>query len=381
MSGGIFLIKDNDELVRMDEAQHETEALFQKLLANYPDLLAGDQMNPDSPRKWLLIAREFGVPGEDGGSDHWSLDHLFLDQDGIPTLVEVKRSTDSRIRREVVGQMLDYAANGVAYWPVEKIQARFDSLCQEQGVQPEDKFVDCFGEEIDQTAFWEKVKTNLTAGKVRLVFVADRIPRELGRVVEFLNEQMDPAEVLAVEIKQYVGQGQKTLVPRVIGITAESERRKTTPSGRQWDEASFFDDLTQRRGKEEAEIASKILAWGKERFTRIWWGRGKQNGSFVPVLDLQGQSHYLISVYTYGRIEIQFQFMKERPYFDKDENRHELRRRLNAIPGIAIPEDGISRRPSIDLSVLADAERLKGFLDTLDRALEGIRGASAPNGF
>jgi len=208
MSGGIFLIKDNDELVRMDEAQHETEALFQKLLANYPDLLAGDQMNPDSPRKWLLIAREFGVPGEDGGSDHWSLDHLFLDQDGIPTLVEVKRSTDSRIRREVVGQMLDYAANGVAYWPVEKIQARFDSLCQEQGVQPEDKFVDCFGEEIDQTAFWEKVKTNLTAGKVRLVFVADRIPRELRRVVEFLNEQMDPAEVLAVEIKQYVGQGQ-----------------------------------------------------------------------------------------------------------------------------------------------------------------------------
>ena len=380
MSGGIFLIKDNDELVRMDEAQHETEALFQKLLANYPDLLAGDQMNPDSPRKWLLIAREFGVPGEDGGSDHWSLDHLFLDQDGIPTLVEVKRSTDSRIRREVVGQMLDYAANGVAYWPVEKIQARFDSLCQEQGVQPEDKFVDCFGEEIDQTAFWEKVKTNLTAGKVRLVFVADRIPRELRRVVEFLNEQMDPAEVLAVEIKQYVGQGQKTLVPRVIGITAESERRKTTPSGRQWDEASFFDDLTQRRGKEEAEIASKILAWGKERFTRIWWGRGKQNGSFVPVLDLQGQSHYLISVYTYGRIEIQFQFMKERPYFDKDENRHELRRRLNAIPGIAIPEDGISRRPSIDLSVLADAERLKGFLDTLDRALKGL-GASAPNGF
>ena len=105
MSGGIFLIKDNDELVRMDEAQHETEALFQKLLANYPDLLAGDQMNPDSPRKWLLIAREFGVPGEDGGSDHWSLDHLFLDQDGIPTLVEVKRSTDSRIRREVVGQL------------------------------------------------------------------------------------------------------------------------------------------------------------------------------------------------------------------------------------------------------------------------------------
>jgi hypothetical protein len=31
----------------------------------------------------------------------------------VPTLLEVKRSSDTRIRREVVGQMLDYAANGV----------------------------------------------------------------------------------------------------------------------------------------------------------------------------------------------------------------------------------------------------------------------------
>jgi len=54
-----------------------------------------------------------GVPSIDGGGDRWSADHLFLDQDAIPTFVEVKRSTDTRIRREVVGQMLDYAANAI----------------------------------------------------------------------------------------------------------------------------------------------------------------------------------------------------------------------------------------------------------------------------
>ena len=52
----------------------------------------------------------------DGGSDRGSLDHLFLDQDAVPTLVEVKRSENTQIRREVVGQMLDYAANGVMFW-------------------------------------------------------------------------------------------------------------------------------------------------------------------------------------------------------------------------------------------------------------------------
>lgn len=66
-------------------------------------------MNQAAPRRWLLVSREWGVPREEGGGGHWSLDHLFLDQEGVPTLVEVKRSSDTRLRREVVGQMLDYA--------------------------------------------------------------------------------------------------------------------------------------------------------------------------------------------------------------------------------------------------------------------------------
>ncbi len=45
-------------------------------------------MDAKAPRKWLLIGREFGVPSEEGGGDQWSLDHLFLDQDAIPTIVD-----------------------------------------------------------------------------------------------------------------------------------------------------------------------------------------------------------------------------------------------------------------------------------------------------
>jgi hypothetical protein len=72
-----------------------------------------------------LVRREKAVPADENGGGRWSLDHLFLDQDGVPTLVEVKRQTDTRIRREVVGQMLDYAANCV-YWRVEGLQADFE---------------------------------------------------------------------------------------------------------------------------------------------------------------------------------------------------------------------------------------------------------------
>ena len=50
-----------------------------------------------------------------------------------------------------------------------------------------------------------------------MVFVADDLPPELVRVIEFLNEQMSPAEVLGVEVAQFVGEGHQVLVPRSSG--------------------------------------------------------------------------------------------------------------------------------------------------------------------
>ncbi|HZL04320.1 MAG TPA: hypothetical protein VFE45_02675, partial [Coriobacteriia bacterium] len=120
-SEGVFLVRDGG-LIEMQHSPYPAEADLQKLLADYPSLLSGRQVNPTSPREWLLIAREQGVPSVAAGPDQWSADHLFVDQEGIPTIVEVKRSSNTSIRREVVGQMLDYAANGVRYWPVDRLR-------------------------------------------------------------------------------------------------------------------------------------------------------------------------------------------------------------------------------------------------------------------
>jgi hypothetical protein len=195
--GGIYLIQKDGELIELKEQPYDSEAYLQDLLARYPSLLAGDQMETEQPRRWLLIDREMGLAAEDDGSDRWSVDHLFLDQEGIPTIVEVKRSSDTRIRREVIGQMLDYAANGVKYWPIETLRARFEARCADQ--DPAAVLREAFGpslgdgeDEVEVDAFWLRVKTNLQAGRIRMVFVADEIPVELRRVVEFLNAQMDP---------------------------------------------------------------------------------------------------------------------------------------------------------------------------------------------
>src|SRR5260370_41099476 len=104
----IFLMHENDERrAPMVETSYEREEILQLLLARSPDLLPGDQIDPENPRRWLFVAREMPVPGEEAGVDRWSLDHLLLDQDAIPTFVECKRAADTRGRREVVSQMLD----------------------------------------------------------------------------------------------------------------------------------------------------------------------------------------------------------------------------------------------------------------------------------
>jgi hypothetical protein len=129
VSGGIFLLRGEDELVEMRESAYEAEDVLQALIARFPSLLAGDQYSGGVARRWLLVGREASLPDDEDAAGRWSVDHLFLDQDAVPTLVEVKRSSDTRIRREVVGQMLDYAANGVVYWPLEQLRELFACQC------------------------------------------------------------------------------------------------------------------------------------------------------------------------------------------------------------------------------------------------------------
>lgn len=375
MKGSIYLLGDDKKLVTMDEQPYDSESLLQELLASYPSLLAGDQMNPTTPRAWLLIKREAGIPGEEAGGDRWSVDHLFLDQDAIPTLVEVKRSSDTRIRREVIGQMLDYAANAVVYWPADRIRALFEIECQASGLDPDTEVRHLCADGQDSESFWATAKTNLQAGRVRLVFVADVIPPELARVVEFLNQQMDPAEVLAVEIRQFVGEGRRTLVPRVLGQTAQAQQKKGTSadSGRQWDEPSFFAEMAALHGEGPTRTARQLLDWGTSRGLRIWWGKGAKSGSFFPMLRVNSVDHWTFAVWTYGTVEIQFQWMKDRGPFAPEDARRELRRRLIEIPGVQIPEYALDRRPSVKLSVLTGGDSLQRFLTVFDWYVDRIR--------
>lgn len=374
MTGSIFLLDDEGGLQSLQEQAYISEDRLQSLLEQHPQLLAGEQMRPEQPRRWILVSREFGVPSEEDGGNRWSIDHLFLDQDGIPTLVEVKRSTDSRIRREVVGQMLDYAANGLVYWPPDSIRQKYESRCRELGLDPEQELGRLAGEDTAYDEYWHRVKTNLQAGRVRLVFVADQIPSELRRIVEFLNGQMDPAEVLAVEVKQYAGDGVRTLVPRVFGLTAEAQRAKGTGKPeRVWNEESFFAELERNADPAEVAAARELHNWAQRNSTRLYWGRGSRYGTLVPIVEHKGMPHQMFAIWTLGHVELYFYWYARKPPFNSEELRREFADRLGAVPGINLPDDAIERRPPVPLSVLTEADAMKAFEAAFEWYVEQVR--------
>ena len=368
---GIFLIQDNDELVEMNEEPYKSEDLLQTLLAKYPALLAGNQMSPSAPIKWLFIERESAVPAEEGGGGRWAADHLFLDQDAVPTLVEVKRSTNTDIRRKVVGQMLDYAANAVVYWPAAHMRERFTVDCKAGGFDPEERLEEFLEGRMEAEDFWRLADKNLQDRKIRLLFVADEIPTELQRIVEFLNEQMDRTEVLAIEIKQFIGKGQTGLVPRLIGQTAEAQNKKSPGPRPPTNEDEFFRLLAENTSPEDVDVARRILNWSKQNASYVKW----RSISFAPVFECGSDyPHMPTSVSVYGGVGINFARM-QKSHGLPDERREELLRRLNDIRGINLPDESIQKKPSIPLLILKDDEVLERFLSVMAWTVEAVKAA------
>jgi hypothetical protein len=372
MSGGIFHIDGEDKLVELREEPYDSEERLQKLLQDYPELLAGDQISSDSPRRWLFIGREMGIPGEENGSDRWSADHVFVDQDGVPTIIEVKRSSDTRIRREVVGQMLDYAANAVVYWPAERIQTDFEAGSRERGEDPAEQLAEFLEDNNDAEEFWQQVRNNLQTGRLRLLFVADHIPTELRRIIEFLNDQMERTEVLAIEIRQYVGEGVRSLVPRVLGQTASSEKRKQVRrSSRRWDESLFMEDLRANASNEATAVAVQLIEWTRREIGEPRWGSGATMGSFSASFNHDGNRHVLFDVWTTGRASIRFTRLKRFPPFQEEASRIALVNRFNEIPGVDLKKAG--GWPEFTLESLSSPSALEEFLTIIANMAKEIR--------
>jgi hypothetical protein len=281
------------------------------------------------------------------------LDHLFIDRDAVPVLVEVKRAADTRLRREVVAQMLDYAANGVLYWPLSQIIEAFENEAISHGTEPAERLSDFLGPEADPEAFWKQVEANLRSGRIRLVFVADVIPKELRTVVLFLNEQMRQAEVLAIEIRQFVSSaGLRTLVPQTVGATDRARAAKAAKVDRppislqEW-----LTKLEAGHGPDTRKAADSVIAWMRDKGAEVA-PTESQDALAFRFTAVDGKAVWPFFIRSTGRLEIAFRYLKVRPRLSNEAVRTTFLDRFQNVSGINLSTRNIQGWPAIDLKVL-----------------------------
>lgn len=364
---GIFL-RQGTSFVALREQHYEAETVLQELIAEHPEMLAGDDAEYGT---LLLIRREAGVKDTEDSGPRWSLDHLYLDSAGVPTLVEVKRSSDTRSRREVVAQMLDYAANAATSWNIEQLRVWLQEDAQRRGSTADEALREAFGVD-DSDAYWQAVRTNLAAERLRLIFVSDAIGPELRRIIEFLNGQMTDTTVLAIEVKQYVDEAgtHQTVVPRVVGQTQQARQAKGASTRvRRWDLESVLARLAER-SQQEAEIGRRLIdRIGSRPDIRMWFGTGTHDSSVM--LGRVGTTKGLLAVYTTGTVEARFKYMMAMAPFDQPGRIEQFIGELNAIPGVSFPP-GRFDWPTCKLLGLADDDSFDRFASLFERALDQI---------
>lgn len=373
MTPGLYFKSARGELTELEPRVLGETADLQPLLARAPRLLAGDR--DGSTGRYVLVQRELGiVHGEDAGA-RWSLDHLFLDDEGVPTLVEVKQSSNTQIRREVVGQLLEYAANFTNYWSAERIRNSFENAWRDKGREPEEVLQEAVGVG-DAEAFWATVDERITARRLRLIFVADAIPSELRQIIEFLNEELRNTEVLGIEIREHAGDGGSLITSRAIGSTEAARAGKGGSGGRKWrrwTEPEYLATVLEQRGKEDHAMLVRLVTWAKQQDPplTITFGTGLHTPGMQ--IGIKRADAYLLpfTFYSGGGVEINFQQMAGVPYppFHRLDKRRELQRRLIDELGVDVPEDRISLRPSFSRKVLLDEARFEKFIEIYEWAL------------
>lgn len=271
MAERIYLRGSAGKLEGLQEETFGVEDDLQRLIAEYPEVIDGEQIRPGDARRWILIAREKGIAETSDTGARWSLDHLIIDQDARPTLVEAKLRDNSDIHRKIVGQMLEYAAHAAETWTGDDLRRALEESARAQSRDPDEVLADLLLEdEPDADGFWDRVATNLAAKRLRLLFIADRIPDRLARVVEFLNGQMPCIEVLAVEVKRFCGSSEEIFVPRVIGRTAKAAVRGPSAQSSRLTRESFLADFGSGPHR---EAAARLLDTAERGGARLIWGK------------------------------------------------------------------------------------------------------------
>lgn len=218
----VLLDDDTTRVVRrVPQGEARREAVLRDLIAAHPGLLPVHDLDPSYGRL-ITVTRELAIPGVG------FVDVLLMDENGRLVVVECKLWRNPQARREVVGQILDYARE-LSRFGYEDLQRQVSIATRRQG-----NVLYALAQEaggmLPEAEFVDRITRDLAAGRFLLLVVGDGIAEGTRRIGEYLRDQPGLAFGFGlIEMAEYrhtdAGGAEHTIMqPRVLAQTAIIER-------------------------------------------------------------------------------------------------------------------------------------------------------------
>lgn len=198
-----------------------SEAWLQEILRQHPDILPVEEFGPVF-HPLISIGREVLTTAG-------SIDNLFISHSGYLVVVETKLWRNPEAKREVVAQLIDYAASlaHISYDELDELVRQYLRR-YEQSESSLEQWVEARLEPVD-LGFQRRVARNLKLGRLLLLIVTDHarpsVLDMLRRVNAYPSLSMD---IAVVEMRPFrrlgAGDNGVLLIPYVAGRTEIIER-------------------------------------------------------------------------------------------------------------------------------------------------------------
>lgn len=193
------------------------EGWLQTLIQNYPGLLPVSDIEPGLV-SLVPVCMELPVPSG-------YIDNLMLTPDGGIVIVETKLWRNPEARREVVGQVLDYAKDlsGFSY---EDLQRAAGAALKSRDTRLFD-LVSAAVPGVDESGFIDAVSRNLRLGRYLLIIAGDGIQEGAEQLASFLQRHMGmhfTLSLVEMSLWRVPGEDRILVQPRVLARTVQIER-------------------------------------------------------------------------------------------------------------------------------------------------------------
>ena len=200
--------------------------------SGFPDEATLHRMVADAPQLLPLSGQpEVVVLGSEVALGGGYADIVGVEVGGRPVVIEVKLAGNSEARRAVVAQALAYAAvlHGLTIADLEETVLR--AHLERRGYASIRAACEAAGTALlpDEDEFTRTLAASLERGHARIVFVLDRAPAELVRLVGYLEAVTEGLVIDLITVAQYRIGDELVVVPQRIdpGRTAREDRERT----------------------------------------------------------------------------------------------------------------------------------------------------------